>query len=233
MTLRWSDLRSRTLVLASAVLALSAVPSAFGQAPNAQAACPPDKSGLCMREDYRIQLSDVLELHLPFSPEYDETVTVQPDGFIRLKEAAPIRAAGLKVTELQAAITQAYTGTLKDPVVSISLKDFQKPAFFASGEVGHPGRYELRSDVTLLQAISEAGGLISERSSKKQVVIFHPQGNGMYESRIVDVASLLKSKSMEDLPIRPGDIIYVPQNKMSKIARYLPTPSVGTYAGAF
>jgi polysaccharide biosynthesis/export protein len=194
--------------------------------------CPPEKNGLCVREDYRIQLSDVMEIHLPFSPEYDEAATVQPDGFIRLREAAPVRAAGMKVQELEAAIVQAYRPILKDPVVSIVLKDFQKPSFYASGEVGRPGRYDLRSNITLLQAITEAGGLINERSSKKQVILMRPEGNSMYRTKVVDVSTLMKPQGMhEDVVIQPGDVIYVPQKKMSKIARFLPSPSMGAYLG--
>ncbi|SEB39185.1 polysaccharide biosynthesis/export family protein [Terriglobus roseus] len=210
---------------------------AAGMIANAQtdatrSKCPPEKSGLCLREDYHIQLSDVIEIHLPFSPEYDETATVQPDGFIRMHEASPVHAAGMKVTDLESAIAQVYRPILRDPVVSIVLKDFQKPSFFAGGEVGHPGRYELRSNITLMQAITEAGGLISERSSRKQIILMRPEGNSMYRTKVVDVSALMKPSGMhEDLVMQPGDVIYVPQKKMAKIARFLPTPSLGAYLG--
>lgn len=194
--------------------------------------CPPEKSGLCMREDYRIQLSDVLEIHFAFSKDYDEALTVQPDGFVHLREAAPVHAAGMKLMEVEAAITQAYRPILRDPVVSVVLKDFQKPSFYASGEVGHPGRYELRSNITLMQAIAEAGGLINERSSKKQVILMRPEGDSIYRTKVVDVSLLMKPSGVhEDVVMQPGDVIYVPQKKMSKIARFLPSPSMGAYLG--
>ena len=216
------------------LLAAAAVPVvAAGQNPTAEPPCTPPGSELCLRQEYRLHLSDVFEVQLAFSPEYNQTVTVQPDGYIVLKEVGRIQAAGKTVTELQAAIAQAYTGILNKPVVSIVLKDFFKPSFYASGEVAKPGRYELRSDVTLMQALSEAGGLLNERASKKQVVVFRPLGNGTYESHIVDVAVLLKPKTAngitEDVRVLPGDIIYVPQNKASKIKPFLPNASMGAY----
>jgi polysaccharide export outer membrane protein len=184
------------------------------------------------REQYRIHLSDKLEIQLPFSPEYNEMVTVQPDGRISVREAEPVMVLGKTLPEAEALIAVAYNGVLSKPVVSVLLKDFLKPSFYASGEVGHPGRYEILSDITLLQAISEAGGLVNERARKKQIVVFRPLGNGTYESKVIDIKQMLDAKGpAEDYAILPGDVIYVPQNRTSKIQRFLPTSSIGTYVG--
>lgn len=226
-------LRRQPLLLVLLFCSISLCRLMAAQNPAAEAPCTPPGSDLCLRQEYRLHLSDVFEVQFSFSPEYNQTVTVQPDGYVVLKEAGRLQAAGKTVTELQAAIAQAYTGILNRPAVSIILKDFFKPSFYASGEVGKPGRYELRSDVTLMQALSEAGGLLNERASKKQVVVFRPLGNGTYESHIINVATLLKPKSAnaitEDVRVQPGDIIYVPQNKASKIKPFLPNASMGAY----
>ena len=224
-----ADRSSRMLILAAALLCGGAA----AQNPAAEPPCTPPGSELCLRQEYRLHLSDVFAVELAFSPEYNQTVTVQPDGYVVLQEVGRVQAAGRTVTELQASIAQVYSGILNKPVVSIVLKDFFKPSFYASGEVGKPGRYELRSEVTLMQALSEAGGLLNERASKKQVVVFRPLGNGTYESHIIDVATLLKPKGVngitEDVRVLPGDIIYVPQNRASKIKPYLPNASMGAY----
>ena len=180
--------------------------------------------------DYHLHLSDRIELQFPFSPDYNETVIVQPDGRISLREVDPIAVAGKTVLEVQAAVQQAYSGILHEPRVSLTLKEFQVPSFYASGEVGRPGRYELHNDITLLEAISEAGGLLNERARKTEVVVFRPQGNGTYVSRVIDMKKVLAAKGVEEaFSIAAGDIIYVPQNRMSKVQRYLPSTNVGTY----
>ena len=179
---------------------------------------------------YHLHLSDRLELQFPFSPDYNETVTVQPDGRISLREVDPIEVVGKTVLEVQSLVQQAYIGILHEPRVSLSLKDFQVPSFYASGEIGRPGRYELHNEITLLEAISEAGGMLNERARKTEVVVFRPQGNGTYESRVIDLKKMLMAKGVqEDFAIAPGDIIYVPQNRMSKVQRYLPSTNIGTY----
>lgn len=180
--------------------------------------------------DYRLHLNDRVELQFPFSPEYNETIAVQPDGRIGLREVAPVQVAGKTVLEVQAAIERAYGGILKDPRVFLTLKEFLAPSFYASGEVGRPGRYELRSEITLLQAISEAGGMVNERARKKEIVIFHPQGNGTYGSRVINIKTMLAAKgTAEDPPIFPGDIVYVPQNRASKVQKFLPNAAMGAY----
>ena len=182
--------------------------------------------------EYRLHLSDKIEIQMPFSPQYDESTIVQPDGRISLHETDPVRVLGLTIPEAEAAIANAYAGILKEPKVSVLLKDFLKPSYYASGELGKPGRYEILSDsTTLMQAIAEAGGLLNERASKKTIVVFRPQGNGTYESKIINFKETLAAKAPEDYAILPGDVIYVPQNRSSKIQRYLPTSSIGTYVG--
>ncbi len=209
--------------------------SGFNNAPVSHVAGPADTTSQPnptneAPSDYRFHRSDRIELQFPFSPEYNEVVAVQPDGRINLREVAPIEIAGKSVTEVQTLIQQAYAGILKQPRVSILLKEFLAPSFYASGEVGHPGRYELHSDITLLQAISEAGGMINERAAKKEIVVFRPQGNGTYESKIINMKKMLQAKGdQEDFSILPGDIIYVPQNGFSKFSKFLPNASAGAY----
>jgi polysaccharide export outer membrane protein len=215
----------------SFILLLWVLATAFGaSAQTTGASVPLSSTTPPPMLDYHLHLSDSLEIQFPFSSEYNETTTVQPDGRITLREAGAVQVVGLTVSDAEAAITRAYTGILKDPKVSILLKDFLKPSFYASGEVGKPGRYELRSEVTLLQALSEAGGMLNERARKTQVVVFRYHGDGTYESKVIDMKDMLKSKGpREDFPILPGDVIYVPQNRMSKIQRYIPTASLGAY----
>jgi polysaccharide export outer membrane protein len=195
----------------------------------------PSVPALAIRQgpaDYRLHLSDKLEIQMPFSAQYNETVTVQPDGRISLREVEPVRVLGKTLPEAEALIAEAYRGILNKPVVSVLLQDFLKPSFYATGEIGHPGRYEILTEITLIQALSEAGGLLNERASKKQIVVFRPQGNGTYESKVIDFKLMLEAKGPEeDYAILPGDVIYVPQNHMSKIQRYIPTANIGTYLG--
>lgn len=90
---------------------------------------------------YQLRKSDSFEVDFALSPELNQTITVQPDGYITLKSAGTIVAEGLTIPELTEKIRQAYSGVLHDPIITIELKDFDKPYFIASGQVGKPGKY--------------------------------------------------------------------------------------------
>lgn len=182
---------------------------------------------------YRLRKSDVLDIDFSFSPQLNQTVTVQPDGFIPLKGVEPVYAEGATVPELQEAIRQAYAGVLHDPVATVMLKDFDKPYFIAAGEVSHPGKYELRSDTTVTEAVAIAGGF-TPRSKHSQVVLFRRISDDTVESHLLNVKNMLKSgKIEEDAHLRPGDLVFVPQNVISKIRQFLPASSLGVYANQF
>jgi polysaccharide biosynthesis/export protein len=178
---------------------------------------------------YRLHKSDVLELSFTFSPEFNQTVTVQPDGFVTLKDLPETYVEGLTLPELQAALRKAYAGILHDPEITIVLKDFDKPYFIASGEVSRPGKYELRGDTTVTEALAMAGGF-NGQAKHSQVVLFRRVSDGLAESRVLDVKHMLRAKDLtEDMHLKPGDLLFVPQNTISKVRRYLPISSLGAY----
>jgi polysaccharide biosynthesis/export protein len=179
---------------------------------------------------YRLHESDVIVVEFAFSPEFNQTVTVQPDGYISLRGTREVRAESRTIPELAHAISVAYRGILHDPVVTIALKDFDKPFFLASGQVGKPGKYELRSDTTLTEALAIAGGL-TEEAKHSQVVLFRRISKDTVEAHVFNVKLMLNSRNLQEDPhLLSGDMLYVPQSKWSKVRRYLPTSSMGLYA---
>jgi len=178
---------------------------------------------------YRLQRSDVVEIQFPFSPELDETVTVQPDGFVSLRGARAVYAEGATVTQLEEIVRHAYTGILHEPEVTVLLREFDKPYFIAAGEVVHPGKYELRSDTTVTEAVAIAGGFTSG-AKHSQVILFRRNPGDLVETHLLDVKSMLKHKDLqEDIHLRPGDMLFAPQNLISKIKPYMPVSGLSLY----
>ena len=105
---------------------------------------------------YQLHSADVLELHFPFTPEFNQTVTVQPDGFITLRGIDDIHVEGLTLPEVSNSLRIAYGRILHEPMINIELKDFEKPYFVVGGEVGHPGKFDLRGETTVAQAVAIA-----------------------------------------------------------------------------
>jgi polysaccharide export outer membrane protein len=178
---------------------------------------------------YRLSKSDIADVIFTFSPDFNQTLTVQPDGFVILKGAGPLLAEGLTVPQMQQAIAYAYRGILHEPEVTVTLKDFEKPYFLASGEVTRPGKYELRGDLTVNEAVAIAGGF-TQQARHSQVVLFRRISAYVAESHVIDLKKMLDSRDVrEDLHLQPGDFIFVPQSRISKIRKFVPTNSMSWY----
>ena len=178
---------------------------------------------------YRLSKSDVVDVSFTFSPDFNQTLTVQPDGFVALKGAGTLLVEGLTVPQMQQAVADACRGFLRDPEVTVTLKDFDKPYFLASGEVARPGKYELRGDLTVNEAVAIAGGF-TQQARHSQVVVFRRISAYVAESHVIDIKKMLDSRDIrEDLHLQPGDFIFVPQSRVSKIRKYVPTNSMSWY----
>jgi polysaccharide export outer membrane protein len=173
------------------------------------------------RGRYRITPGDVLELRFPFVPELNQTVTVQPDGYITLKETRDVRVQGLTLADVKGAVLTAYESFVRDPVCTIALTEFEKPYFVASGEVVKPGRYELRGATTITQALALAGGPTSG-GNVSQVILFRRYGDEGVEAKQINIRRMYAKKDLSEDPLlRPGDMILVPKGIIGKLAPVL------------
>src|SRR5581483_2485624 len=180
---------------------------------------------------YQLCKGDVFDLSFSYSPEFNQPgVTVQPDGYVSLLEVGDLHVEGKTVPELTDMIEKAYSKILHNPVATIVLKDVEKAYFIVGGQVGKPGKYDLRGDTTVTQAVAIAGGF-TDKSKHSQVLLFREVSNDWVEVKKIDVKRILQAKNIqEDIHLRPGDMVFVPQNAYSKIQPYIPKPNVGIYA---
>lgn len=182
---------------------------------------------------YRLCNGDVLDLNFPFTPEFNQTVTVQPDGYISLHGLGDLHVEGKTLPELTETLRAAYGKILHDPTLTVDLKDFQKPYYIVTGEVGHPGKFDLRGDTTVAQAVAVAGGLTSS-AKHSQVLLFRGVSDNWVEVKQLDLKRMLQTKNLaEDVHLQPGDLVFVPKNFVSKISSFIPRPSLGAYLGAY
>jgi polysaccharide export outer membrane protein len=170
---------------------------------------------------YQICRDDILVLSFPLSPELNQKVMVQPDGFISLQGVGSVYVAGLTIPSLIEAVKSAYAKTLHDPIVDVDLADFQKPFFTVLGQVGKPGQYDLRYDITVTQAVAIAGGFAS--TAKTQVFLYRSVSSNWAEVRELKIKDILHGRNIsEDVHLRPGDMIFVPEKAITKFQRYVP-----------
>jgi len=178
---------------------------------------------------YSITAGDTFDVNFELSPEFNQTVTVQPDGFITLKGVGDVHVAGQTVPQLTQTLRNSYDKILNDPLISVVLKDFEKPYFTASGQLNRPGKYDLRGDVTLTEAIAMAGGF-TDSAKHSQVLLFRRVNDQWLEAKIFNVKQMMKQGKLgEDPTLRPGDQLFVPKNALSKIKPFIPNSGIGAY----
>jgi polysaccharide biosynthesis/export protein len=201
------------------VLFLIGISAGFGEQPQAQ---------LVTRDQpYRLQPSDVLELEYEYTPEYNQTATVGPDGTVTLRLVGTIKVEGLSLDEATSAIKAKASVPLNHPELSLTLKEFVKPHFTVYGEVQKPGVYDMHGEVTLLQAIAISGGQ-KETSKQTQVVLLRKVSGDMAEVKVINTKTMSTADGVrEDFALKPDDMIIVPKNKLGKLEPFIRVTSMG------
>jgi polysaccharide export outer membrane protein len=179
---------------------------------------------------YRLCKSDAFDLNFPFTPEFNQTaVTVQPDGYISLLGIGDLHVEGETIPELTEALRQSYAKILHEPVITVALTEFNKPYFIVSGQVAHPGQFDLRGDTTVTQGLAIAGGL-TEMAKHSQVLLFRRVSSDWYEVKKINVKRLMQAMDLnEDLHLQPDDLVFVPTSTIANVKRFVPSYGMGAY----
>jgi polysaccharide biosynthesis/export protein len=178
---------------------------------------------------YHLHTGDVLGLTYRYSPEYDATAPIQPDGYADFPMLGELKLSGLTVDQAREQILARANTRLKDPEISVILKEFEKPYYVVGGEVGAPGRYEIRGPLTALRAVEIAGG-IRESGKANQVLLIHPISETDATTRLINLKHVMKKGDIsEDAAIQPGDILIVPKTKLAKVEPYVKLANPGSY----
>jgi polysaccharide export outer membrane protein len=181
------------------------------------------------QDRYKVRPGDTLELQYHLTPDLNQTVVVQPDGYVSLNVAGEVKVGGYTVPEARALISNAAALRLNQPELNLVLKDFTHPSVVVAGAVYRPGQIELREPTTALGAVLLAGGFV-EVSRSGQVWVFRKVNQEMAEVIKLNLTGIKKSADLKrDLALQAGDMIYVPRDKTSTIERYVRLVNTGAY----
>lgn len=178
---------------------------------------------------YILRPGDTLNLQYRLTPELNQTVVIQPDGFVSLNVANEIHIGGMTVLEAHDLIVQKELPSLNKPELNLVLEEFTRPSVVIAGEVVRPGQFELKEHTTALGAIFLAGGF-TPSAQVGQVLLFRKVNDQMAEVTKLNLNGIRNTARLErDRGLQPGDMIYVPRDKFTKIQRYLQITNLGAY----
>lgn len=181
------------------------------------------------RARYALRAGDVVTIDYRYTPEFNQTVTIQPDGFVDLMLIGETRVAGLSLAEAHDLVATRAAQRLKDPEVNVALKEFEKPYVAVAGEVEHPGRIDFYDKTTVLQAVLLSGGFKAS-AQQTEVYLFRRVNGDLTEVHTLNLKRIRRGHDLErDMVLEPGDMILVPRNKLENMARFIKAANLGIY----
>jgi polysaccharide export outer membrane protein len=164
---------------------------------------PPDSS------NYKIGEQDVLNITVWKEPQLSGQVVVRPDGKISVPLIDEVQAAGLTPLELQDVLLEKFRPFLAVPKVSVSVREVNSRKVYVIGQVNHTGTFHINNNTTVLQVLTDAGGLRDYANPKKIYVMRTVNGKPVKFPFHYD--AVLKGQHYEEnITLQPGDTIVVP-----------------------
>src|SRR5262249_12443685 len=158
--------------------------------------------------EYIIGREDLLEISVWKDDALTTTGPVRPDGRVGVPMIGDIEAEGKTPHQLAAEISQRLEPVVREPIVSVIVREINSRKFAIVGEVAHPGGYPMRGTTTILHAVALAGGW-TEFASKGGVVVIRRGKNGKPERVPVDLGAAVDGDE-HVLVLHAGDTVYVP-----------------------
>lgn len=158
---------------------------------------------------YLIGPNDILNVYVWKEPDLTQNVTVMSDGRITFPLIGEIMAQGQTVTALKEAITEKLKTYVTAPEVTVIVRESRSRRIYTIGKLNMPGPYPLEADMTVLQALSTAGGF-TEWAETKNILIIRREGKRERQLRF-DYSGFISGKSVEqNIVLEPNDTIVVP-----------------------
>ncbi|MBI5625242.1 MAG: polysaccharide export protein [Elusimicrobia bacterium] len=174
-----------------------------------QAALAKVRSG---KAGYKVRPGDLIEISVFQEKDLDRKLRVGPDGLITYPLAGKVTVGGLDVPAAEAELATALQKYLINPQVSIFVSEYSSSLVHILGEVRSPGSYPIPGDrpMTVLEAISQAGGFTQYASQERTRVI--READGKPQTFNVNVRAITAGSKELDMKLEPNDVIFVPES---------------------
>jgi polysaccharide export outer membrane protein len=200
------------LILTASLISGLAVSAVRGASQNSDAATPARSSSTnpaTTDPDYKIGPQDMLRVDVWKEPDISRIVPVRPDGKITLPLVNDVQAAGLTTTQLAAKIAEGLKKYITSPQVTVGVTEINSRRIFVNGEVARAGAFPLLPNMTVLQALSSAGGF-TQFAREKKIYILRME-NGKQVKYPFNYKEAVSGKNVEqNIILQGGDIIVVP-----------------------
>ncbi|MFO0792872.1 MAG: SLBB domain-containing protein [Candidatus Brocadiaceae bacterium] len=167
-----------------------------------------------LEQQYTVNVSDVLNISVQGYENLRTVVPVASDGSISFPYVGTIIVKGMTLSEIERELTKRLaSGYIKYPVVTVTLSSSRSMKYFVYGEVKNPGKFVLEDDMTVLKAISAAGGITQDGLYGTVKLRRRQKDRNEYKEITLDFINTKNNKIGGDMPIEAEDIIVVGRSK--------------------
>lgn len=160
-------------------------------------------------DDYIIGSGDILDISLWKDEAMTRQVTVRTDGKIVFPLIGEITAAGRPVAEVKKEMVEKLEEYVPEPVLTVDVKQINSMIVYVTGRVNHAGRFPVNTPVTVLQAISMAGGL-NAFAKRSKIKVFR-QEDGKTVTFPFDYDEVVDGENLQqNIVLKRGDVVVVP-----------------------
>jgi polysaccharide export outer membrane protein len=196
------------LVVHAAVIAFTLTAAGASAQTTAPQATNDTGPTVAFADDYIIGAKDVLGVIFWRDADMTGDVTVRPDGNVTLPLLGDVKAAGLRPPALAAQIQETATKYLREPNVTVVVRQINSRVVFVQGEVNAAGEYPLTGPRTVMQLLAEAGGL-TEFADQGSITILRQQDGKTVPFRF-NYKDVSRGQNLhQNIKLEPGDVIVV------------------------
>lgn len=159
--------------------------------------------------NYQVQAGDVLSVSVWNEPELQQDVLVLPDHTLAFPLVGVLPVKDLTVQDIARKLDEALTRYIPDANVHVSVKQVRGNRIFVIGKVARPGEYPLETTVTVLQALSMAGGT-STFAKPDEIKVIRQTESGQIALPF-DYSDMTRGEALEqNIALINGDVVVVP-----------------------
>jgi protein involved in polysaccharide export with SLBB domain len=179
----------------------------------------PDGAPAVAAGRYVLQVGDEISIKVFRNSDLDDNVKIGPDECISLMFFQNVKVAGMTVEKLGGELTRRYAKYIRDPVISVVVRNFANQRIFVGGEVEHPGLLPISGKLTVLGAVVQAGGF-KATARMDNVILLRNSGNEQAVAMKLNVKEMMKGDK-PDIPLQSFDLVYVPLSKIARMDRFV------------
>ncbi|MCP4697873.1 MAG: polysaccharide export protein [Gammaproteobacteria bacterium] len=172
------------------------------------------------KTDFTLEPGDNIDVIFHYWPDLNDSQVIRPDGKISLQIVDDVQAAGLTPAQLDEHITKLYEKELKDPVITVVVREIAHRLVYIGGEVFIPGMIELQDKMTVLKAIMASGGFNMRTANLSSVVVIRHVDDKQYATTL-NLKEALSSPENDSFYLAAQDIVFVPSTTTTRVKRWI------------